>query len=178
MAGIGGEGANTAHQQKKILAKIQVPANLPPEEKVKREEFEGLKQFRDRFYLPIPDDQLAEVPYYKPPADSPEMKYLLERRSLLGGHQPARNTQFTPCDPPRAQSFERLLQGTGESGKGQSTTLAWVNLMMELCRDPHVGKLIAIVLTRPDLLACRPCTKFLASTAGSASFIRPWTKAR
>src|SRR5262245_30404074 len=148
MAGIGGEGANTAHQQKKILAKIQVPGELSPDERARREEIEGLKQFRDRFYLPIPDDKLPEVPYYKPPAESPEMKYLLERRSQLGGHQPARNTHFIPCEPPRAKSFERLLQGTGQSGKGQSTTLAWVNLMMELCRDPHVGKLIVPIV--PD----------------------------
>ena len=148
MLGIGGEGANVTHQQKKIIARIKTDPNLSPEEKAKKEEFEGLKQFRDRFVIPISAEQLHDIPFYKPSEDSPEMRYMRLRREMLGGYQPARNTDFKPCKPPSSKSFERLLQGTGDSGKGQSTTLAWVNLMMELCRDPNIGKLVVPIV--PD----------------------------
>ncbi len=70
-----------------------------------------------------------------------------ERRRALGGYQPARNTVFTPCQPPSPDSFSRSLQGT-PAGKGQSTTLAWVSLMQVLMRDKNVGRLIVPIV--PD----------------------------
>src|SRR5262245_13941684 len=128
MPGEGGEGKNTTHQQKKLAA-------------------EALREFRDRFAIPLSDEQLEKVPFYRPPEDSSEMKYLRERRSALGGTQPFRNTDFSPCVPPKPESFARLHQGT-PSGKGQSTTLAWVALMQTLMKDPNVGRLIVPIV--PD----------------------------
>jgi pyruvate dehydrogenase E1 component len=75
------------------------------------------------------------------------MKYLHERRSALGGYQPARNSEFVPSKPPSPESFARTLQGT-PAGKGQSTTLAWVTLMQHLMRDPNVGRLVVPIV--PD----------------------------
>ncbi len=69
-----GEGMNITHSQKKMGEA-------------------ALKQFRDRFNIPISDDQIGAAPFYKPPADSPEMKYLHERREALGGSLPARSTE-------------------------------------------------------------------------------------
>ena len=97
--------------------------------------------------MPFTDRQLAELPFYKPDEHSPEMRYFRSRRKLLGGEQPFRNNEFEPCDPPDRKAFEGLYKGT-IAGKGQSTTLAWVNLMGQLMRDPGVGKLIVPIV--PD----------------------------
>ncbi len=130
--GEGGVGKNTTHQ-KKLLGNDQV------------------KSFRDRFKIPVPDDQLEHVPFWKPAADSPEMKYLHERRKALGGYTPSRNTKFTPCLPPSRDHFAKLYVerkgGTGET-KGQSTTLAWVSLMLQLFKDENIGKLLVPIV--PD----------------------------
>jgi len=72
---------------------------------------------------------------------------LHERRRALGGYQPARNTEPVACQPPRPETFARVLQGT-PAGKGQSTTLAWVTLMGSLMKDPNVGKLTVPIV--PD----------------------------
>ncbi len=132
----GAEATNTAHQAKKLVT-YKVAKDL--------QESEALKLFRDRFHLPFSDAQLADAPFYVPPADSPEMQYLHERRRTLGGFNPTRNTAFTPCRPPERKSFERLY---GATVKDRSTTLAWVDLMTQLCRDPNVGKLVVPIV--PD----------------------------
>ncbi len=147
MEGIGGEGANTAHQQKKIVARVGVDPNIAPEEAAKMQELLGLKEFRDRFQIPIPDAQVGDCPFYRPPSDSPEGRYLHERRQSLGGYQPMRSTHFVPCQPPDHRLFESLYMGTVQ-GKPQSTTLAWVTLMTQLCKDPHIGKLLVPIV--PD----------------------------
>jgi pyruvate dehydrogenase E1 component len=147
MPGEGGEGKNTTHQQKKLAAPIEADPTLTPEDKAKKQQFAALRLFRDRFGLPFSDSQLADVPFYKPPADSPEMRYFRDRRAALGGAQPFRNTHFVPCTPPERKAFEGLYKAT-LAGKGQSTTLAWVTLMTQLMRDPGVGKLIVPIV--PD----------------------------
>jgi pyruvate dehydrogenase E1 component len=144
--GDGGEGKNTTHQLKKLVVKI-TDASLTPEEKTKAEGTLALKLFRDRFELPFTDEQLEDVPYYRFPEGSPEHKYLHERRQALGGYQPARNTKFIPCLPPKKETFEKLCAAT-PAGKGQSTTLGWVMLMNELGKDPNIGKLLVPIV--PD----------------------------
>ena len=145
--GDGGEGKNTTHQLKKLAAPIEADPNLAPEHKAKKQMVAALRLFRARFGLPFTDDELGDVPFYKPAPDSLELKYLHERRKALGGYQPFRNNTFTPIQPPDRKSFERLYAATVE-GKGASTTLAWVNLMTQVMRDPAVGKLIVPIV--PD----------------------------
>jgi pyruvate dehydrogenase E1 component len=145
--GEGGEGKNTTHQLKKLAAPIEADPNLAPAEKAKQQMVAALRQFRDRFELPFTDRQLGDVPFYKPEDHSPEMKYFRARRKELGGSQPFRNNEFEPCEPPERKAFEGLYKGT-IAGKGQSTTLAWVNLMGQLMRDPNVGKLVVPIV--PD----------------------------
>ena len=145
--GTGGAGKNTTHQLKKLAVEIEREPSLAPEEISKRQMIAALRLFRDRFELPFTDEQLGEVPFYRPPDDSPEMKYLRDRRRALGGFQPFRNTSFTPSSPPDPKAFEPLLKGT-PVGKGQSTTLAWVVLMTQLMKDPAIGKYIVPIV--PD----------------------------
>ncbi len=145
--GAGGAGKNTTHQLKKLAVEIERDPDMAPEEISKRQMIAALRQFRDRFELPFTDDQLGDVPFYRPPADSPEMRYLLERRRVLGGAQPFRNAAFTPSPAPERKSFSKLYEAAVKA-EGQSTTLAWVNLMTQLMRDPGVGKLIVPIV--PD----------------------------
>ena len=145
--GAGGEGKNTTHQLKKLSVEIERDPDLAPEEISKRQMIAALRQFRDRFDLPFTDEQLGDVPFYRPPENSPEVRYMKERREALGGFQPFRNTTFTPCTPPDRKAFEGLYKGT-TSGKGESTTLAWVKLMGQLMKDAGVGKLIVPIV--PD----------------------------
>lgn len=144
--GDGGQGKFTTHQLKKLAVQIEAEPGLAPEEIQKRQMTAALRQFRDRFHLPFTDDDLGEVPFYRPADNSDEMKYLHDRRAKLGGYQPFRNSEFIPCKPPERKLFERLYQAT--SGKQQSTTLAWVTLMTQLCRDANIGKLIVPIV--PD----------------------------
>ncbi len=146
--GEGGEGKNTTHQLKKLVVRPEnAETDLPQGEREKRAMVAALRLFRDRFDLPFTDGQLAELPFYRLAEDSTEMKYLRDRRSALGGAQPFRNNHFVPCKAPERKPFERLYAATVQ-GKGQSTTLAWVNLMAQLMRDPGVGKLIVPIV--PD----------------------------
>ncbi|CAN5117396.1 pyruvate dehydrogenase (acetyl-transferring), homodimeric type [soil metagenome] len=147
MEGVGGFGANTTHQQKSIVGRIKMDPSWNDDEKKKQSESVGLKQFRDIFHVPIPDDKVAECPFYIPPAESPEMQYLRDRRKAMGGPVPFRNNEFKPVKPPLATSFEGALKAT-LAGKQQSTTLAWVTLMTQLCKDANVGKLLVPIV--PD----------------------------
>jgi pyruvate dehydrogenase E1 component len=149
--GTSAEASNTAHQEKKIefslTAQERVLAETEALELKQAQELKGLRTFRDRFELPLSDADLKKYKFYRPGDDAPEMKYLHERRKALGGYQPARSTEFVPCQPPSPESFARTLQGT-PAGKGQSTTLAWVTLMQHLMRDPNVGRLVVPIV--PD----------------------------
>ncbi len=145
--GAGGAGKNTTHQLKKLAVEIEREPNMAPEEISKRQMIAALRQFRDRFELPFTDNQLGDVPFFRPDDTSPEMKYLRERRRILGGAQPFRNNTFVPSPAPERKSFEKLYEAAVKA-EGQSTTLAWVNLMTQLMRDPSVGKFIVPIV--PD----------------------------
>ena len=125
--GEAGEGQNITHSQKKVGE-------------------EALKKFRDRFQLPLTDEQVANTPFYRPPPDSPEVKYLQERRKALGGPLPARKVVEETLEVPALQAFDKLLQGSGE--REISTTMAFVQLLQTLCRDPKVGKRVVPIV--PD----------------------------
>jgi len=125
--GVAGEGQNITHSQKKMGEA-------------------ALKAFRDRFNIPIPDDQIASTPFYRPPADSPEMQYLHERRQALGGYLPARVTTAPPLKIPPLESFKALLEGNTE--REMSTTMAFVRFLSLLTRDKDVGKLVVPIV--PD----------------------------
>jgi pyruvate dehydrogenase E1 component len=125
--GIAGEGMNITHSQKKMGE-----ANL--------------KAFRDRFNIPISDDQIAAAPFYKPPPDSPEMKYLQERREALGGPLPARRDTAPALKVPELTAFAALLESSGE--REMSTTMALVRLLTIIVRDKEVGRLVVPIV--PD----------------------------
>lgn len=117
--GEAGEGQNITHQLKKMGEK-------------------ALFGFRERFNIPISDEQLAEAAFYKPPEGSPLMEYLEERRGALGGSLPARRRQAPALETPDLSAFDILLKGSGE--REQSTTMAVVRLLTVLTRDKKIGE--------------------------------------
>jgi pyruvate dehydrogenase E1 component len=126
--GEAGEGRNISHQQKKMNEK-------------------ELREFRERFKIPISDDVIAETPFYRPPADSPEAKYLLERRKTLGGFLPARqaNPDSSKLHVPKLDFFAEFSKGSSTEA---STTMAFVRLISVLLR--HKGMSRNIVPIIPD----------------------------
>ncbi len=117
--GKAGEAQNITHQQKKM-------------------DDESIKAFRDRFSIPVSDEQLPLVPFYHPGADSPEAKYLAERRASLGGSLPQRRQKSDETlHAPELKVFERLLQSSGE--RENSTTMAFVQALNIVLRDKQVG---------------------------------------
>src|SRR5438309_1776641 len=126
--GEAGEGKNITHQQKKLNE-------------------EELRMFRSRFGIPIPDEELHEAPFYRPADDSPEVRYLQERRKQLGGgYLPERKVRAKPIQPPAESHFEEFYKGT--DGREVSTTMVFVRLLSKLLRDPEIGKLIVPII--PD----------------------------
>ncbi|WP_026685984.1 pyruvate dehydrogenase (acetyl-transferring), homodimeric type [Azovibrio restrictus] len=126
--GQSGEAMNTSHQQKKM-------------------DLESIKGFRDRFGLPVPDDQLEKLPYLKFPEDSPEQQYMQARRAALGGYLPQRRRKAEPLAVPALSAFEALLKASGE-GRELSTTMAIVRIMNMLLKDKAVGKHVVPIV--PD----------------------------
>jgi pyruvate dehydrogenase E1 component len=124
--GIAGEGQNITHQQKKMG-------------------HDALKDFRDRFQIPIDDDQLDEAPFYKPAEDSAEIQYLKRQREKLGGYLPVRGSAPALEIPP-LETFDNLLKDTGE--REMSTTMAFVRLLTALTRDKNIGRHIVPIV--PD----------------------------
>ena len=123
--GLAGEAQNYTHQVKKL-------------------DLEALKDFRDRFDIPLSDKALKDLPYYRPPEDSPEMRYLLERRRKLGGPLPRRRPDFKSPKLPGLESLASITKGTGE--REISTTMAFVRILSSLIKDPQLGKrLVPIV---------------------------------
>ena len=122
-----GEAKNTTHQQKKM-------------------DVEALKKFRDRFNVPIPDDKIAEVPFYKPADDDPIIVYLKERRKALGGYLPARRQTAQALRIPPLETFDVLLKSTEE--REISTTMAFVRMLTMLTRDKEIGKFVVPIV--PD----------------------------
>jgi pyruvate dehydrogenase E1 component len=125
--GEAGEGMNMTHQQKKMGDR-------------------ALRAFRDRYRIPIPDERIAEAPFHKPPDDSPEIRYLHERRQALGGYLPVRHTEAPPLSIPPLESFQALL---GDSGDREfSTTMAFVRILASLARDKKLGRYVVPIV--PD----------------------------
>jgi pyruvate dehydrogenase E1 component len=124
--GEAGEGRNISHQQKKMNEK-------------------ELREFRERFKIPISDDVIAETPFFRPPPDSPEIKYLLERRKALGGFLPERKVSAPPLDVPKLNSFAEFFKG---SVMEASTTMAFVRLLTILLRHKGVSRNVVPII--PD----------------------------
>ncbi len=125
--GAAGEAQNITHQQKKMDAS-------------------ALIAFRDRFKLPMTDEQVSSVSYYYPGKDSPEVTYLLERREALGGALPARKPIAVSLPIPPLEAFDALLKDTGE--RQISTTMAFVRILNILVKDPALSKYIVPII--PD----------------------------
>src|SRR5207237_1299277 len=119
-----------------------------PTHQLKKVDIATIREMRDQFNIPIPDDKLEELPFYIPPADAPEMKYLHERRKALGGYLPQRRrkAERVPAVPPLS-AFDAVLKGSGE-GREISTTMAFVRLLTALVRDKEIGQRIVPIL--PD----------------------------
>lgn len=126
--GEAGEGMNISHQQKKL-------------------DTNALIRFRDRFKLPVPDDQIESVPFLKFEKDSPEYKYMFERRNALGGILMQRPGKAAPLEIPPLSAFETLLKASGE-GREISTTMAIVRLLNILLKDKQIGKRVVPIV--PD----------------------------
>ena len=107
---------------------------------------EQLKDFRDRFDIPIPDNKLAEVPFYRPSDNSIEMRYLQEKRNALGGNIPSRRKKADNIlKVPALSEFSTQLHGSGD--RAISTTMAFTRILTTLCKDKNVGKYIVPILS-------------------------------
>jgi len=123
--GKSGESINTTHQQKKL-------------------DEQDLLYYRDRFNVPLTDEQVKNIEYYKPAENSEEMKYLKERRKQLGGFIPERSSLAKPIKAPPNDIFESFMESTGE--KEMSTTMALVRMLTNLLRDKNVApRLVPII---------------------------------
>ena len=113
---------------------------------LKKLDLEGLKAFRDRFDIPISDQELENVPYYRPPPDSPEMRYMNERRQALGGIIPTRRAQMEALETPPLTAFGNHLKSSGT--REISTTMAFVRMLSSLVQDADIGKRVVPIV--PD----------------------------
>ncbi|MCX6169123.1 MAG: pyruvate dehydrogenase (acetyl-transferring), homodimeric type [Ignavibacteriales bacterium] len=125
--GEAGEGKNVTHSQKKLNE-------------------DELKEFRSRFSIPISDDEIANAPFFRPADDSPEIRYLQERRKVLGGYVPTRTVNGPPFKTPSEEIFEEFYLGT--EGREVSTTMVYVKILAKLLRDKEIGPLIVPIV--PD----------------------------
>ncbi len=125
--GEAGEGKNVTHQQKKLNE-------------------DELREFRTRFDIPVTDEQCTEVPFYRPPDDSEEIRYLRARRQELGGYVPQRRVRAKAVAANLEESFKEF--SAGSDGREISTTMAFVAILRKLLRDPELGKLIVPIV--PD----------------------------
>jgi pyruvate dehydrogenase E1 component len=125
--GEAGEGRNVTHQQKKLNEK-------------------ELREFRERFGIPISDEEIALTPFFRPPPRSPEIQYLTERRKKLGGFVPQRVVKPEPLAVPSLDAFAELFKGSGRMEA--STTMAFVRLISILIRNKAIGRQIVPII--PD----------------------------
>lgn len=125
--GAGGQAANDTHSVKKL-------------------DVENLKIFRDRFGIPISDDQLETVPYYRPEENSPELIYMNERRASLGGPLPARKSDFEEMSVPALKVFDKQLDSSGE--REMSSTMAFVRILSTLIKNKDIGQYVVPIV--PD----------------------------
>jgi pyruvate dehydrogenase E1 component len=124
--GEAGEGRNVTHQQKKLNE-------------------EELRFFRDRFDIPISDKDLHDIPFYRPPDDSPEIQYLQERRRALGGYVPSRRVRKEPLPQPAGSLWERYYTGVDRE---VSTTMVFVQMLTQLLKEEDLGKKVVPIV--PD----------------------------
>jgi pyruvate dehydrogenase E1 component len=125
--GEAGEGKNITHQQKKMNE-------------------DELRAFRTRFGIPVSDADISKAPFYRPPDDNPEMKYMRGRRTALGGYVPARQNRSQPLASVPSEPFEEFYAGTDQ--RKASTTMVFVRLLSKLLRDKDIGQLIVPIV--PD----------------------------
>src|SRR6201990_2115040 len=125
--GVAGEGQNITHQQKKMNE-------------------DALLAFRDRFELPLNDQQVREISFYRPPDHSPEMEFIRERRAALGGSLPSRRRKAEPLPTPDLKVFQSQLDGTGD--REVSTTMSFVRILSTILRDKQLGKHVVPIV--PD----------------------------
>lgn len=125
--GEAGEGRNITHQQKKLNEK-------------------ELREFRERFQVPISDEEIAETPFFRPGPNSPETKYLQARRKALGGSLPKRTVKVDPLEVPKLESFAELVRGSGRME--MSTTMGFVRMLSLLLRNKSIGRQIVPII--PD----------------------------
>lgn len=122
-----GEASNETHSLKKLDTK-------------------SLKAFRDRFGVPISDKDLKDVPFYRPPEDSPEMRYMRERRAQLGGQLPARRPKAYSLPVPGRTAYASQLKSSGK--REISTTMAFVRILSALVKDKEIGQRVVPIV--PD----------------------------
>lgn len=125
--GAAGEGQNITHQQKKMT-------------------IDQLKAFRDRFNIPISDDKIADIPFYKPDDDSPEIKYIKKQREALGGYLPHRSTEVEQLKIPDLGEFSSITKGLGD--REISTTMAFVRILSALLKNKDINSRIVPIV--PD----------------------------
>jgi pyruvate dehydrogenase E1 component len=125
--GEAGEGKNITHQQKKLNE-------------------EELRAFRQRFEIRLNDEELSRSPFYRPSDDSPEIRYLQERRRVLGGYVPARTVTAPSLRPNLEPLFEEFYKGTDD--RKVSTTMVFVRMLAKMLRDREIGKLVVPIV--PD----------------------------
>ena len=125
--GEAGEGQNVTHQMHDMAES-------------------ALRAFRDRFDIPISDDEIAKAPFYMPEPESPELQYMQSRREALGGYLPARRSVAPALELPELSTFEALLKGTGD--REMSSTMAAVRILQILTRDKKIGKNVVPIV--PD----------------------------
>ena len=122
-----GQGQNTAHNTKKV-------------------DIDSLKKFRDRFDIPVNDDELEKLPFYKPEEGSAEYKYLHARREALGGYMPQRRVESARVPVPPLDTLKAILDGTGD--REISTTMAFVRILSQMVKDKELGPRIVPIV--PD----------------------------
>ena len=125
--GTAGEGQNITHQQKKMSSN-------------------ELRAFRDRYNVPVADEDIEKIPFVSLEEGSAEKKYLSERRKALGGPLPSRQPKVDPLQVPPLSAFNSILQATGD--RQISTTMAFVRVLNVLCRDKNIGKRVVPIV--PD----------------------------
>ncbi|HZT33440.1 MAG TPA: pyruvate dehydrogenase (acetyl-transferring), homodimeric type [Bryobacteraceae bacterium] len=125
--GEAGEGRNITHQQKKLNE-------------------QEIAQFRSRFEIPIPEEAAHNASFYRPPADSPEIAYLHERRRQLGGYMPYRGTPASSIQAPPLEYLKEALEGT--NGREVSTTMGFVRVLTLLMKHAEIGKRVVPII--PD----------------------------
>jgi pyruvate dehydrogenase E1 component len=125
--GEAGEGKNVTHQQKKLNE-------------------EELREFRSRFGIPLSDEDVNSLPFYRPAEDSEEMRYLKARREALGGYMPQRKVRSTPLVSDHDELFKEFFEGS--EGREVSTTMAFVGMLRKMLKDREIGKLVVPIV--PD----------------------------